>query len=145
PSPGWTVAHQIAHLSFFDDAAVTAIREPQRFAAETEQLLAEVLAPGGSLDAVTLTRYETLSPGELLAAWRDGRVRLLEAARTLDDGDRVPWYGPSMGARSFLTARLMETWAHGQDVVDAVGADRPPSPRLAHVAQLGVITRSWSY
>ncbi len=145
PSPGWTVAHQIAHLSFFDDAAVTAIREPQRFAAETEQLLAEVLAPGGSLDAVTLTRYEPLGPAELLSAWRDGRARLLEAAATLDDGDRVPWYGPSMGARSFLTARLMETWAHGQDVVDAVGADRPPSPRLVHVAQLGVITRSWSY
>ena len=32
-----------------------------------------------------------------------------------------PWYGPSMSARSFVTARLMETWAHGMDVADALG------------------------
>jgi uncharacterized protein (TIGR03084 family) len=50
-----------------------------------------------------------------------------------------------MGARSFLTARLMEAWAHGQDIVDTVGGDRPPTDRLRHVAQLGVITRAWSY
>jgi uncharacterized protein (TIGR03084 family) len=50
-----------------------------------------------------------------------------------------------MSKRSFLTARLMEAWAHGQDVVDAVGAERPPTDRLRHVAQLGVITRGWSY
>jgi len=145
PSPGWTVAEQVAHLAFFDDAAVTAMLEPERFAAETEALLEQVLAPGGSLDSVTLSRFESLGRVELLETWRDGRARLLDAARTLDDGDRIPWYGPSMGARSFLTARLMETWAHGQDIVDAVGAHRPPTPRLAHVAQLGVITRSWSY
>ena len=145
PSPGWTVAEQIAHLTFFDDAAVTAILDPERYAAETATLLEQVLAPGGSLDAATLPRYQRLAPAELLSTWRDGRARMLGSAATLDDGDRVPWYGPSMGARSFLTARLMETWAHGQDVVDAVGAHRPRSPRLVHVAQLGVITRSWSY
>ncbi len=148
PSPGWTVTDQIAHLSFFDDAAVTAITDPERFVAETAVLLEQALAPGSSLDAVTLTRFRRLDPAALLATWRDGRVRLLEAAGTLDDSDRIPWYGPSMGARSFLTARLMETWAHGQDIVDAAGAAgvaRPPSPRLVHVAQLGVITRTWSY
>ena len=62
----------------------------------------------------------------------------------------MEWYGPSMSAKSFLTARLMETWAHGQDVVDAAqenGVDvvRTPSDRLRHIAQLGVITRGWSY
>ena len=145
PSPGWTVADQVAHLSFFDDAAVCAIGDPERFAVETSELLDRALAPGGSLDAVTLARYRSLGPAELLVTWRDGRSRMLEAAGTLRDGDRVPWYGPSMGARSFLTARLMETWAHGQDIVDAVGAERPATSRLAHVAQLGVITRSWSY
>lgn len=50
-----------------------------------------------------------------------------------------------MGSKSFLTARLMETWAHGQDVVDAVGADRPSTARLRHIAQLGCITRGRSY
>ncbi len=50
-----------------------------------------------------------------------------------------------MGGKSFLTARLMEAWAHGQDVVDAVGGNRPATDRLRHIAQLGVITRGWSY
>ena len=50
-----------------------------------------------------------------------------------------------MGAKSFLTARLMECWAHGQHVVDAVGAERAPTDRLQHIAQLGFITRNWTY
>jgi len=49
----------------------------------------------------------------------------------------VPWYGPDMTLASTLTARIMETWAHGQDVADALGIDRDPSPRLRHVAFLG--------
>jgi uncharacterized protein (TIGR03084 family) len=50
-----------------------------------------------------------------------------------------------MGAKSFLTARLMECWAHGQDIVDTVGAHRPASDRLRHIARLGYLTRGWSY
>ena len=144
PSPGWTVADQIAHLTFFDDTAVTAITEPERFAAETAELIAG-LGEGADMDELTIGPMRSLPPAELRARWRANRDRLLDAAGHLDDGARVPWYGPSMGAKSFLTARLMETWAHGQDVVDAVGAHRPPSDRLRHVAQLGVITRRWSY
>jgi uncharacterized protein (TIGR03084 family) len=97
------------------------------------------------VDDLTLGAYRALAPEGLLDAWRSGRSRLAGAATTLSDDDRVAWYGPSMGARSFLTARLMEAWAHGQDIVDTVGGDRPPTDRLRHVAQLGVITRAWSY
>jgi len=50
-----------------------------------------------------------------------------------------------MGAKSFLTARLMECWAHGQDVADAVAIERTPTDRVRHIAQLGFITRGWSY
>ena len=78
-------------------------------------------------------------------AWRAGREELAAAARDLEDGVRVPWYGPDMSGRSFLTARLMECWAHGQDVVDVLGAEREPTDRLRHIAHLGVITRGWSY
>jgi uncharacterized protein (TIGR03084 family) len=35
--------------------------------------------------------------------------------------------------------------SHGLDVVDAVGADRPDTDRLRHVAYLGVRTRPYSY
>src|SRR5690606_40402188 len=45
----------------------------------------------------------------------------------------------------FLVARLMETWAHGTDVADALGASLPVTNRLFHIADLGVRTFSWSF
>jgi uncharacterized protein (TIGR03084 family) len=141
PSPGWTVADQIAHLAYFDGTAALAIEDPDAFGASVGELLEA--AGAGSLDDLTLARG--IPPQDLLARWRGNRARLAEVAAGLEDGARVPWYGPPMGARSFLTARLMETWAHGQDVVDALGTERPVTDRLRHIAQLGYITRGWSY
>lgn len=138
PSPGWSVADQIGHLTYFDGAAATAIADPAAFTASVDQLLA-----ADDRDALTLHRH--LSPPELLAAWRANRSRLADVATGLEDGTRVAWYGPSMSAKSFLTARLMECWAHGQDVADALGVERAPTDRLRHIARLGVITRGWSY
>ena len=43
------------------------------------------------------------------------------------------------------TARLMETWAHGQDVADTLGVDRQPTDRLRHVAHIGVRARDYAY
>jgi uncharacterized protein (TIGR03084 family) len=143
PSPGWSVADQIGHLTFFDASATTAIVDPERFGAELAELLAGATAQG--IDEYTLGAFRGLSPGQQLGAWRANRERLDQAAATLGEDTRVVWYGPSMSARSFLTARLMETWAHGVDVVDALGVHRPASARLRHVAQLGYITRGWSY
>ena len=60
-------------------------------------------------------------------------------------GTKVPWYGPPMSPASFATARLMEYWAHGQDVADALGVQREPTDRLRHVAHLGVRTRGFAY
>ena len=145
PSPRWTVAHQIGHLAYFDRAAATAIAEPEAFAPMVEELWARAGEGEEAVDAYTLAAYLPLAPHELLARWRADRAALADAATSLQDDARVPWYGPSMGAKSFLTARLMEVWAHGQDVVDAVGASRPATDRLRHVAQLGFITRGWSY
>ena len=137
-SPGWSVADQIGHLTYFDGAAATAIADPAGFADQVAQLLA-----AEDRDGLTLHRH--LAPPALLAAWRANRHRLADEAATLEDDTRVPWFGPSMGAKSFLTARLMECWAHGQDVVDALGVERQATDRLRHIARLGVITRGWSY
>jgi uncharacterized protein (TIGR03084 family) len=62
----------------------------------------------------------------------------------LDGAKRVPWYGPPMSVTSSLTARLMETWAHGQDVADALGVELEPTSRLRHVAHIGVRTMGFS-
>jgi uncharacterized protein (TIGR03084 family) len=145
PSPGWTVADQIAHLTYFDGTAALAITDPDRFVEVRDALYGSAASGGAGADDLTLGAYRSLPPAEELASWRGNRERLQEAGATLADGDRVIWYGPSMSAKSFLTARLMECWAHGQDVADAVGAERPAGDRLRHIAQLGFITRGWSY
>lgn len=145
PSARWTVADQVAHLTFFDQAATVAIERPDDFDALVEELLRAALGGDEAMDDHTLGRYRRMAPGDLLEAWRAGREALRRAAGSLDDDDRVKWFGPSMSARSFLTARLMEVWAHGQDVCDAVGASRVPTARLAHIARLGFLTRGWTY
>jgi uncharacterized protein (TIGR03084 family) len=139
PSPGWSVRDQISHLMFFDRRALMALVDPEAFAADTA-----VLMQPAAVDPSVVPGRE-MSPAQLLEVWRADRAALLRVARTVDPSTRVPWYGPSMAAKSFITARLMETWAHGQDIVDAVGAHREPSARLRHVAHIGVRARPFSY
>ncbi|MGH9246236.1 MAG: TIGR03084 family metal-binding protein [Acidimicrobiales bacterium] len=141
PAAGWGVRDQIGHLTFFDRAASMALADPQGFAAEWEAALADL----GTYVRASEARARALDPAALLEEWRDGRAALLAAAANVDPAARVPWYGPSMGTRSFLTARLMETWAHGLDIADGLGMTLPASERLRHVAHLGVSTRAWSY
>lgn len=139
PADGWSVRDQISHLWFFDVRELLALTDPDAFAAD----MAELLASGGTEASVAPGR--SMTGAALLDAWRRDRARLLEVAREVDPSARVPWYGPSMAARSAITARLMETWAHGQDVVDALGSSRASTDRLRHVAHIGVRARPFSY
>ena len=141
PAEGWSVRDQISHLAFFDRAGTTAITDPDAFAASLGDLLADMQ---GFMDA-PLIEGRLLPTGEVLERWRQARATMLEAFRVADPSKRVPWYGPPMSPASFISARLMETWAHGQDIVDALGIARPATDRLKHVAFLGVRTRSFAY
>ncbi|MFI2778011.1 TIGR03084 family metal-binding protein [Streptomyces sp. ALB3] len=142
PAEGWTVAHQIAHLNWTDDVALTAATEPGAFAAEVEKALA---APGTFVHEAAEEAVTALTPEALLVEWRQGRDRLQEALRAAPAAARLPWYGPPMSVASMATARLMETWAHGQDVADALGVTRKPTARLRHVARIGVRARDYAY
>ncbi len=140
PAPGWSIGDQLSHLWFFDQRALLALTEPNAFAADSAALLAMVVE--GPDPSVAVGR--SMDPQALIEAWRSDRRRLVQHARTVDPKARVPWYGPAMSARSFITARLMETWAHGQDVADALGVERVPTDRLRHVAHIGVGARRFS-
>lgn len=141
PAPGWTVAHQIAHLAWTDTAALLAVTDPGAFAAEVEKAVA---APDSFVDEGA-EAGAALPPAALLAHWRDGRERLQQALKEAPSGVKFPWYGPPMSATSMATARLMETWAHGQDITDALGAVREPTARLRHVAYIGVRARDFAH
>jgi uncharacterized protein (TIGR03084 family) len=86
-----------------------------------------------------------LPPPTLLRRWRAGRAELAAALAAVPAGTRLPWYGPPMSATSMATARLMETWAHGHDVAEALEVPHPATPRLRHVAYLAVRTRDFAF
>ncbi|GAA2359538.1 TIGR03084 family metal-binding protein [Nonomuraea africana] len=125
PAEGWTVRDQVGHLAWFDEAATGVVTDPGSL--RTDLSVDDLVAEARALPAA-----------EVHAWFRTARARMLETFATLDPRTRLPWYGPPMSAASFATARLMETWAHGQDIADALGVTRTPTRRLRHVATLGV-------
>jgi uncharacterized protein (TIGR03084 family) len=139
PSIGWTIRDQVSHLWYFDRTATLALTDADAFEASKRVVLGD---PSGDPSS---SIGRAMSAPDLLQAWRADRANLLAALRVVDPSARVPWYGPSMAARSFATARLMETWAHGQDVADTLGVTRVATDRLRHVAHIGVRARAFSY
>jgi uncharacterized protein (TIGR03084 family) len=141
PAEGWNVADTIAHLAVAEDMAVMAVHEPDRFQATLERALTD---PGAAEEIASgVGRYANTD--ELLAWWRTSRQATIDSVRALPDGARIVWFGPPMGARSFLTARLMETWAHGEDVRETLGVPPLATDRLRNIAHIGVATRGFAY
>jgi uncharacterized protein (TIGR03084 family) len=140
PAEGWSVADTMGHLWFFDREGRRALEDPDGFVAGLDELIADPEA----FMAGHLTQVRGLGES-LLPMWREERRLIIAALHAIDPTTRVPWYGPPMSPMSFATARLMETWAHGQDIVDALGATRRPTKRLRHIAHLGIRTREFSY
>jgi uncharacterized protein (TIGR03084 family) len=141
PAAGWTIAHQIGHLAWTDDQALLAVRAPDEFTGTLRKAAAQL---GVAVEAGAQEGAAT-APRDLLARWRQGRADLARELGELPEDERIPWYGPPMSAPSLATARLMETWAHGLDVADALGLARVTTPRIRQVAHLGVRTRDYSF
>jgi uncharacterized protein (TIGR03084 family) len=141
PAEGWTIAHQIAHLAWTDEKALIATGPPEDFQAEIE----DMLSIGEDYVDVAAAEGAQKPPAELLAAWRAGRATLAAALAGVPDGVKLSWYGPPMSPASMATARIMETWAHGQDIVDALGLVRAPTSRLWHIARIGTRTRDFAF
>ncbi len=139
PAPGWTIAHQIAHLAWTDHRAHLA-------ATDAEAFYATVTSAPDPSRLVDAGAAEFLAPpAELLARWRTGRSTLAAALTAVPDGEKLPWFGTRMSAASMVTARIMETWAHGEDVADTLGVTRPATARLRHIAYLGFRTLGHSF
>lgn len=140
PSQPWTVRDQIVHLAFFDGVARWAIDDPAGFEryrdslGDRQQYIDSVSDLGSGKSA-----------GELLHWWNSEVNGLADAALRAEPTMRVPWYDSTMSLASMITARLMETWAHGQDVVDALHLQRVATSRLKHIARLGVHALAYSF
>jgi uncharacterized protein (TIGR03083 family) len=138
PFSRWTVQDQISHLAFFDGAAVLAMTDPRAFQAQ-----AASFPQDETVFEVTLEKGRRMTPAELLAWWRRERN---PSWMSSEGGakDRIEWFGPPMSVRTMATARLMETWAHGQNVADALGSASRHEAAPPH-RPAGYLTFGWSF
>jgi uncharacterized protein (TIGR03084 family) len=132
---GWVVADHVAHLALLDEAVTLARTAPRRFATHAR-------ARRGRRGAADLDVRVRTGP-ELLARLAGTQDALARAFRDTDPGRRLPWYGADRDVAdrdvaTALTALLTETWAHGGDVAEALGAPWPATDRLWPVADLGI-------
>jgi uncharacterized protein (TIGR03084 family) len=140
PAAGWSVGLSLGHLWFYDVEGRRAIEQPDEFLATVSRIFDDPDAYFRQHDDTIRALGDSLIP-----AWQGARRGIIEAMAAADPTLRVPWYGPAMSLMSFGSARLMETWAHGQDIADGLGVRRTPTDRLRHIAFIGVNARPFSY
>jgi uncharacterized protein (TIGR03084 family) len=140
PARGWDVRDTISHLADTDEMAIDTVNGGPH-------ALNAVAARSASGDDVTyqgVMRGRRL-PGEAVRAWWE---RAAAAERdllgALEPDTRVPW-GIGMKATSLVSARLMETWAHGLDVLAALAIEAEDTDRLAHVAWIATRALPYAY
>lgn len=133
PAKGWDVRDTIAHLADTDELAIDTMlggpRSIQRFVAE--------LASAEDLTLWGVFHGRRHTGPEVAAWWADAQQRERAVLADLADDARVPW-GLGMGVPAFMTARLMETWAHSLDVRHGLGVAATDTDRLRHVAWISV-------
>jgi enediyne biosynthesis protein E11 len=141
PAPGWTIAHQVAHLTADFHLAGMAATDPAGFEAMSAQV-------GGDFDtklAAALQPYLTGSPADLLARWRSERDQAVAALAALPADQPVPWLSRPLTATQLAAAGVMELFAHGYDIADTLGHTLPATDRLRHVVAFALGNWDFGY
>lgn len=140
----WSVHDVIAHLHLWNHAADLSLRDGEAFQAFWKRLAGEIVK-GRSLVELTDEWLEGRRGRVVFDAWWGFTREMAAHFAAADPKARVQWAGPDMSVRSSITARLMETWAHGQEVYDVLGAERVDGDRIRSIADLGVRTFGWTF
>jgi uncharacterized protein (TIGR03084 family) len=140
----WTIATVIRHLHVWNLAADMSLRADGSFETYYARV-AQHQMKGGKLPAFEIEWLDGLSGRRLVTAWKDGYEQTAERFAGADPAVRVKWAGPDMSVRSSMTARLMETWAHGQEVYDVLGQVRRNTDRIRNIVVLGNNTYGWTF
>ncbi len=141
PAVGWTVAHQVAHLSFVFRLAGTAASDAEAFAAMTAKAAEDF---DGAVNAV-LTTYPLDDPERLLARWRADRDFAIDALAAAPADRPLPWLVRPIPPGVLACAGMMEVFAHGQDIADALGVTPERTDRIGNVAGFAVLTWEFGY
>ncbi|MGV9770550.1 TIGR03084 family metal-binding protein [Streptosporangium sp. NPDC003464] len=141
PAPGWTIADQIAHLAFIFRLAGTAASDAEAF---------KVLAAGAEKDFdgavnAALADYKNDPPEVLLDRWQAEREAVVKALAAVPPGETVPWLVNPLPPVILACAGIMEQFAHGQDIADALGVRLERTDRIGHLVVFAVLTRDFGY
>ena len=140
---GWSINMILRHLHTWDRAAHLSLTDTAAF----DNYLAQVMpmAERNELPKFEERFLNGSSGRELFDAWRGFYPKLADAFAVADPKKRLPWTGPSMSARSSMTARLMEAWSHSQAIYDELGIDRESSDGIQNIVVLGHNTYGWTF
>jgi uncharacterized protein (TIGR03084 family) len=139
PAPGWTIAHQVAHLTATFRLAALAGADPEAFAN-----LAAGLSPDFDANvAAAMAPYVQLPPVELLAQWHTARTEAAGALGAADPAKPLPWLVNSLPPMVIGQAGIMELFAHGQDIYDALDVVPERNDRIGHL--VGFAVRTWTF
>jgi len=140
---GWTINDVVGHLHIWNWAADLSLKDGDGFQAFFKDFVEVVLSEG--MRTAEEKWLDGLKNRELLDTWRRFYLETSERFAAADPRARVPWAGPDMSVRSSITARFMETWAHGQEVYDQMGVVRSNTDRIKNIVVLGVNAYNWSF
>ena len=140
----WTINAVVRHLHMWNWAADTSLQKPDDFQDFIKHALGALSKPGG-LRQFEEKWLDGKQGKPLLREWHEFYPPMSERFTQADPRRRVKWGGPDMSVRSSITARLMETWAHGLAIYDLLGVERVDADRIRGIAQLGINTFGWTY
>lgn len=140
----WTLDDVLGHLHMFDYAARLTLESPQAFGAFWESLTSS-MAAGHSMVDYTRIWLRGCAGRELVQRWHEFSGQVAAEYAQVDPAQRVKWAGPDMSVRSCISARQMETWAHGQAAFDLLGVERAEHDRIRNIVIMGVNTFGWTF
>ncbi|PPR34174.1 MAG: hypothetical protein CFH35_02003 [Alphaproteobacteria bacterium MarineAlpha9_Bin5] len=140
----WTLNTVLQHLHYFNYAADMSLKDEQGIL-QLLKNLQESQKTGESLVAYTDRQLDGIKGQSLLRLWRDYYTGMAGSFREADPKKRVKWAGPDMSVLSSITARLMETWSHGQEVYDLLGVVREDSNYIKNIVVIGNNTFGWTF
>jgi uncharacterized protein (TIGR03084 family) len=140
----WTPNDIVAHLHMGNYAADLSLQGGEAFTAFS-RAMAEAGRKGGRRLDATHEWLGGIKNRELLMRWRDYSREMADRFAVADPKRRVKWFGPDMSVLSSISARLMETWAHGQAVYDFCGETRIDNDRIKNIAIIGINTFGWTF
>ncbi|UBU18061.1 TIGR03084 family metal-binding protein [Nonomuraea gerenzanensis] len=141
PAPGWTIADQIAHLTFVFRLAATAATDAAAFQAMTEDAQHNF---DGAVNAA-LKAFADDTPATLLAKWRAQRAAAVTGLAAVPPDRTVPWLVNPLPPIVLGCAGIMEQFAHGQDIADALGVELRRGDSLRHLVVFAVLTQDFGY